>query len=256
MARKPEDLSGKIYGDLEIIGDTGKRSKHGGSQIVIARNIKTGELFEGIAENFKNGTTTGYIGSYKHIAHTKNLSKNEAILQKSAKKLYINGTRVNSFNNNPNSNSKSGYKGITFDNKYNRWRTSININKEKSEKTFIDFKDAVIYLNDFRIKHLNPLMPEGYKKYRKIDKTEIKMNEYVIEKQKQITEFNKNKEKLIYEKKKKQKGYNWNKAKQKWTARIMVDRKQKHLGHFENEQDAINARKEAVEKYFNQKGDF
>lgn len=251
-----EDLSGEIYGDLEIIGDTGKRSKHGGSQIVIARNIKTGALFEGIAENFKKGTTTGYIGSDKHIKMISDLSKNKEISLKSSKKLYINGTRINSFNNNSNSNSKTDYKGVTFDKQFKKWRTSININKEKTEKTFVDFKDAVIYLNNFRIKHINPLMPEGYEKYKKINRNEIQMNEYVLEKQKQITEFNKYKNKLIYEKKKKQKGYSWNKTKQKWTARIMVDGKNKHLGHFDNEQDAINARQKAVEKYFNQKGEF
>ena len=40
-----EDLSGKQFGDYEIIGDTGKRSNRG-HQIVIARNKKTGELMK------------------------------------------------------------------------------------------------------------------------------------------------------------------------------------------------------------------
>ena len=42
------------------------------------------------------------------------------------------------------------------------------------------------------------------------------------------------------------KGYSWKKDKQKWKAYITLDGKQKHLGYFDNEVDAIEARQKAV----------
>ena len=46
------------------------------------------------------------------------------------------------------------------------------------------------------------------------------------------------------------KGVSWEKHTNKWHAYIMLRGKQKNLGRFTNKQDAINARKEAEEKYF------
>jgi hypothetical protein len=46
------------------------------------------------------------------------------------------------------------------------------------------------------------------------------------------------------------KGYNWNKKDKKWMVRIMVNNKSYYLGLFHKEQDAMNARKKAEEKYF------
>jgi len=45
------------------------------------------------------------------------------------------------------------------------------------------------------------------------------------------------------------KGYYWNKSRQKWHARIMVNYKQKHLGYFDLKEDAKNARLEAKKIY-------
>lgn len=45
-------------------------------------------------------------------------------------------------------------------------------------------------------------------------------------------------------------GVNWAKREQKWRARIKVDGKEKHLGYFDDKNDAIAAKKYAEEKYF------
>lgn len=45
-------------------------------------------------------------------------------------------------------------------------------------------------------------------------------------------------------------GVSWNKATGKWIAQIGFKRNKIHLGEFKNKQDAINARIEAEEKYF------
>lgn len=46
------------------------------------------------------------------------------------------------------------------------------------------------------------------------------------------------------------KGVYWHKRLKKWQGRIQFKGESIHLGYFDNKQDAINARKEAEEKYF------
>lgn len=45
-------------------------------------------------------------------------------------------------------------------------------------------------------------------------------------------------------------GIYWNKQKNKWAAKIIVNKKQIHLGFFDKLEDAVKARKEAEDKYF------
>jgi len=45
------------------------------------------------------------------------------------------------------------------------------------------------------------------------------------------------------------KGYNWDKKNKKWKAQIKLNDKTKHLGRFDNEEDARNAYLEAKKKY-------
>lgn len=161
-----EDLSGQQFGDYEIIGDTGKRSNRG-HQIVIARNKKTGELHEGKAWKFKDGSITGYIGSEKHINQISNLLKNEEIRKKNKEKLFVNGTSTNTFKDITLSTSKTGYNGVFYNNSHNRWFARVELHGKIVSKSFECFKDAVMYINNFRIEHINPLMTDEYKKIQK-----------------------------------------------------------------------------------------
>ena len=45
-------------------------------------------------------------------------------------------------------------------------------------------------------------------------------------------------------------GVSWDKVKKKWRSTIQKNGVQKHLGHFTNKEDAIQARKEGEKKYF------
>lgn len=230
---KLEDLSGQQFGDYEIIGDTGKRDVKNGHQIVIARNKITNELFETRASNFKRGLATGYIGSKKHKEN-----------------LFIDDIHRNTFLSIYDKKSKTGYSGIYYNKHKNRWGV-VNKFKGKvaNQKYFKNFEDAVIYLNDWKIQHINPLITNKTHKFRKVDIRNISKNNYVLEKEKLINSSE-------YRNRKKAKGICWKKDKQKWQAYININKKRKHLGYFENKQDAIKARQEAVEKYFNQKGEF
>ena len=46
------------------------------------------------------------------------------------------------------------------------------------------------------------------------------------------------------------KGVRWDKYLNKWTAYIMKNQKFKHLGYFNNYEDAVKVREEAEKKYF------
>lgn len=245
-----KDISGQRYGRYEIIGDTGKRDKNRGV-IVIARNIETGELHEGLASNFKKGRHTGYMGSTQHSeVALKNYINNKEKMRASK---FRNGFHSNNLEAVNFSDNITGYRNIFFNNNTYRWYVGIVFKKQKYTKTFVDFEDAVIFVNDFKIKNINPLIVNEKEKFRKIERENIVKNDYVIEKQELIYKmiaFHKHKkavEKSLYHLKN-AKGYSWKKDKQKWKAYITLNGKQKHLGYFDNEQDAIKARKEAVDE--------
>ena len=48
----------------------------------------------------------------------------------------------------------------------------------------------------------------------------------------------------------KYKGVHWSKARKKWQVFIMINRKNKHLGYFTNEEDAARTYNQAALKYF------
>ncbi|RIM01176.1 hypothetical protein BU689_09670 [Staphylococcus chromogenes] len=248
MARKAEDISGKVYGIYEIIGDTGKRS-NGGHQIVIARNTITGELYEGLASNFKNKKITGYIGNVTHKNRFRESMSDEKVSAKRTQNIFKDGVHAKKLKDNTFSQSLTGYNGIYFDKRSKSWQVKTNFKKQTHTKYFNNFREAVLYLNQFNINNLNHLIKDEYNKYKKITYNEIIMNDFVVKKQKEI-------DRKIYFKYKKSKGYTWQKKSKKWIATITIDGKQKNIGYFKNEKDAIEARRQAVEKYFNPKGEF
>ncbi|PTK58843.1 hypothetical protein, partial [Staphylococcus haemolyticus] len=68
-----KNIDGEVFGNYQIIGDTGKRDKKGA--IVIARNIETGELYEGSSQLFRSGEITGYRKSNKIKSNIRNLNE-------------------------------------------------------------------------------------------------------------------------------------------------------------------------------------
>jgi len=53
-----KNIDGQVFGDYQVIGDTGKRSKKG-EVIVISRNLRTGKTFETISSRLRNGDVSG-----------------------------------------------------------------------------------------------------------------------------------------------------------------------------------------------------
>ena len=195
-----KNIDGEVFGNYQIIGDTGKRDKKN-NVVLIARNTQNGSLIEGSSWSFRKGRISGY----------RNLSGP----QRKRNKL---------------KNNKTGYQNIYFNSQSNRWEVCLIYKNKKHRKQFKKFKDAVIYNNKANSKN-----------------EEILVNDYVKDKQKIIDNSIEHK---------KPQGVSWNKRQQKWVAYITIDKKRKSLGSFTNKQQAIAARQEAVEKYFNQKGEF
>lgn len=83
------------------------------------------------------------------------------------------------------------------------------------------------------------------KKYKKIEISQIKMNDYVLRKQKQIdSEIKKAKIRKRITWLKKGKGVRFDRN--KWQVNIKINGKQMNLGRYDTEQEAINARQKAV----------
>ncbi|MDK4214530.1 hypothetical protein QJ528_10690 [Staphylococcus warneri] len=235
-----EDLSGKQFGDFKIIGDTGKRDKKG-QAIVIARHIETGKLFESVSTRFRNNTITGYIGSSRH-------KKQQMEVLKERKKSGIH----DSFYSNSKSNL-TGYKNVSYSKSNVCWQVNITFNNKQYHKKFRDFYKAVMYVNNFKIKYVNPLIEDEELKFISITENDIYVNDYVKTKQEIIDEKN-NKigsNHILYNtinKIKRGKGYCFDKRYNKWMAYININKKRKHLGYFPTEQQAIEARQKAVDE--------
>lgn len=209
------DYSGKIYGLWKVIGDTGQRNRNGG-QIVIARHIGTQEIVERPVKYFVSGGMTGYPNDVSSFVRESSNPKN-----------------------------KTGYRSVIFDEQKTRWQVSIKYKGRIIRKFFRIFEDAVLYVNNFYVNEINPLIYDEKDKIQKIYHEKIKRNLYVTEKQKEIDETE-------FVRIKNARGYNWVESKNKWVARITIDGKPKNLGSFDTEEEAKAARKKAVDEYIKQ----
>ncbi|NMK72245.1 DUF5320 domain-containing protein [Staphylococcus capitis] len=237
-----EDLTGKQFGDLKIIGDTGKRTKDR-KRIVLARD-REGNIREHIASNILKGRATGYTGSNLHKV---NAEKSARLIHSSTIR---DGHNISVLKNyKPTIANKTGYKYVNFNTKENKWFVEMKIKGERHVKYFFNFKDAVNYSLKMRKKYILPILNESEKeKYLSIFNEEIKMNDYSKEKQIIIHEN------IIKSKKNKinrtisSKGYTFDKKNNNWMARININGKTKNLGRYETEQQAKEARQKAVDE--------
>ena len=105
-----KNIDGQIFGDYQVIGDTGKRSKKG-EAIVICRNLRTEKVFETIASRLRNGDVSG----------------------KQYKKTLEDKIR-----------SYKKFNGINLDKRRNKYRAYININKKQKHLGYFDNEQDAI----------------------------------------------------------------------------------------------------------------
>ncbi len=231
MGRPHKDISGQRFRDYEIIGDTGKRDRTGNA-IVIARNIKNGRLKEGLAQSFKGGKVTGYVGSEENL---NNLKKIKAIRKQ-------NGIHENHFGKERI--NKTGYSNINFRKSKMRWRVSTNFQNKKYDKHFVKFSDAVIYMNKIQTEEMNNYITKEKLKFKKIHKDDINFNEYVKNTQNLINTS------IIAKEKNRRlnSGIHWDKRNKKWHVQFSINNKNVSYGFFKTEQQAKVARQKAVDE--------
>lgn len=104
--RKVEDLTGKIFGNLKVVGETGKR---GSGALWLVRNQITNEITEVKTAHLKNGNINGYSNS-EHIA---SISDNP--------KTVIKRRITNLINS----------KGVYYNKNRNKWEAYIGVGKRK-----------------------------------------------------------------------------------------------------------------------------
>lgn len=241
-----EDLSGRQFGDLKIIGDTGKRNKNG-MQIVIARDNE-GNIHEYLASNIKNGSATGFKRRDLNKLNGKKWAKN------THEKIIKDGTNISMIKNNkPNNTNNTGYKYVLYSKKDKRWKVEFKLKSKKCSKLFIDFEDAVTYSFSLIKKYIFPLLnKKEQNEYSRLFNKKIFVNDYSNEKQKEIYQSLKDeKNKSIYKKietYKSNTGLSFDKSRNKWMARIKINGKQKQIGRYSSKQEAKVARQKAVDE--------
>lgn len=172
-----KNIDGQIFGDYQVIGDTGKRSNKG-EAIVICRNLRNNKIHETNATNLRRNHTTGYIGSSKHKEIIKN--RNENAFKNGIHELHINHQNY--------STNNTGYRNISYYKSKKYWLFSITVNGKRFQKFFNNFKDAVIYSVEFKIEKFNKQISKPEEKHKPIKREEIIINDYVKEKQKLINQ--------------------------------------------------------------------
>ena len=121
-----KDLSGQIFGNYQVIGDTGKRTKQKG-KIYLVKRLDNGEYEEVQSINLTRGHATGYVRSEDGRRQAKNsmneLNKNrEDYLEKRG---YKDGTTTWAKNIKTPINNTSGHKGVNKIKRSGRWRAYI-----------------------------------------------------------------------------------------------------------------------------------
>lgn len=177
-SRNRKDYSGTVIGDIKVIGDTGKNTNQT-NQILLVRNLLTGELKEVSASSLKAGRITGWKGSKAHKEHNKRISdKNK---EKNAERLKIyskqNGNKYGAKNLEKshkkvselktnvgywkNSIAKLGDKNITYDKTRKKWRVQIIFRGEFIvNKRFETYEEAVFERNKTYEKIIYPYINE------------------------------------------------------------------------------------------------
>jgi hypothetical protein len=142
-----KDYSGEKIGDWKIVGDTGLTSKHNG-QIVIAKNLITGEYKEITPGNLRNGKKTSQM---KQLAD-QNLKKIEDKYRK-------DGIMINKLTEKIRSNNTTGVKGVYWDKSVNKWRAKLTFKgKVVLNRTFYTKEEAIAARLAAEEKYFKPIL--------------------------------------------------------------------------------------------------
>lgn len=246
---KAEKMAGMKIGNMTVIGDTGKRTK--GRDVIVLTVDEKGKYHEVLSNNLfsKRNTYTGWVGSKEQKRQASILGRKS--IKKVHKKVIFDGINLSNLSKEEMQiNGATGYRGVFWDENKKRWSVSVQTKKETVlNKTFKDFSEAVLERNRFFLEEINPILKKnGFKEVDEIK--EVVKNDYVLQKEKELKDYD---ELLSIKSKlngletiKKSKGVSFKKDKKKWKAYARENNKQKHLGYFETEEEAIKAKQDYI----------
>lgn len=134
--------------------------------------------------------------------------------------------RINCLNRGPNKNNTSGYKGVYWNSRREKWMFAIYENKSPIKCGYFKEKRDAAIAYDLTMKEI--LMLDVYENVP--DATEIEKNK--------IKEIINNPKK--HKGNSKYKGVCYNKKRNQWQCYITINNRMKHLGWFETEEKAYN----------------
>lgn len=236
---RAEIEAGKQYGNMTIIGDTGKRSKNGGVILLAKdeknnyREILSGNLFH------KPEMYTGWSKKRRELVKSNAITASKASIQK----FSFDGSRANVLKDGKTNNSLTGYIGITFEKQNNKWKARLKFKGKNYSRFFDEFTDAVIFRNQKSMEMFNPILKKaGLPMIQKIDLKNIVKNDYVVAKEKIIAvktdrKHNANGVYIFFDK-----------SRNRYRVYAEKNKKRKYLGAFIDEQEAIVVKQEYINK--------
>ncbi|HFU5903046.1 TPA: hypothetical protein ACH6J6_000307 [Enterococcus faecium] len=236
---RAEIEAGKQYGNMTIIGDTGKRSKNG-DVILLAkdeknnyREILSGNLFH------KPEMYTGWSKERRESVKSNAITASKIATQK----FSFDGSRANVLRDGKTNNALTGYVGITFEKQNNNWKARLKFKGKTYSRFFDKFTDAVVFRNQKAMEMFNPILKKaGLPTIQKIALKNIVKNDYVIAKEKIITAKTDRKHNVngVY--------VFFDKSRNRYRVYTEKNKKRKYLGTFIDEQEAIAAKQKYINK--------
>lgn len=114
-----KNFDGKQFGEIKVIGDTGKVNKYG-HKIWVVRNILTGEIKESTTSTINNNSFTGYKGSPQQ---RKNAKESISFLRRDL----LDEKMKNTVTIKQTISLLKTSKGYSFDKRRNKYRAHITI---------------------------------------------------------------------------------------------------------------------------------
>lgn len=140
--------------------------------------------------------------------------------------------------------SASGIKGVGWSDKYQKWTAYIVIKCNKKQLgMYSNIHDAIKKRKDAEIEYFN----DHSDIYSQITKEKLKDLEKIKTNEPQLRLMQSdiiNKTDVV-----RKQGVSWDRTREKWVVSIQVNCKRKHIGAFENLEDANKAREDAELKY-------
>lgn len=248
MRYNEKNLTNKKFGKLTALEKTDKRQD--GGSIVWKCKCDCGNIIEISSKRLQAGINVS-CGCYQK-------ERQKYSMNKLHDGQFIDNTNIDLISRQKaNSNSKSGVRGVHWCKSKRKWIATLNFQKKLVlNKSFDDLNKAIQARKEAEEKYFNPILEKYEKQNIKISKKKEKNDNFNRSDKRPFVD----RTNLNYIKphsnqrtnnKSGHKGVCWDNYAKQYKAYIQIKNKFINLGFSKNIEEAIRARKEAEEKYFN-----